>query len=130
MLNDFDFGTLKNNVKAIEGYCLSLMPNVRKTIKVKFGETTIRRGNYGMPCREQEFEFVLSPTDLWGFSGCLRYDFEKDPDSSSAVYVYGRGFGEKYMMSLVRYWPYIKQRIHSEISAQQRELDAIHSFVL
>ena len=130
MLNKEEFEALKNNTHQIEGYLRSLMPEIRETIKVEFGDIVTRRGAYGCPVREREFCIVIDREHLVGRSGGLTYSFTDQISSSYYTYVYGKGYGSEFMLQLIRDWPLVKARINSAISTQRAKYNSIHSFIL
>lgn len=125
---------LKSNTKQIEKYLRTLMPNIRESIKVEFGPMTTRRGNYGFPVREREFELYVGNKSLFGASGGLRYDFEYNPaeyHSSGLIDLYqNRGFGASYMDALCTEWQTIKSHILYEYEKQQQIAQRINNFKL
>lgn len=122
---------LKDNTRQIEAYLRTLMPQFRETVTVEFGDTTTRRGMYGMPVRETEYELHVGKTCLCGHSGGLKYEFsEKDVDRSYAVSVYSNGFGTGYMSKLTRDWRTIKSKLLNALDKQTAETARLRSFAL
>ena len=131
VLNKEDFAALQGNVRQIENYLRSLMPEVQDTIVVKFGNMVRRNAGYGCMVSESKYELFLEKDTLIGGSGCLRYVFNPDEaDVSGCVCVYSRGFGEEFMQNLIRHWPKIKHDINLALDCQQRKLDGIRNFKL
>jgi len=131
---DAEFEQLKINTKQIEEYLHTLMPNIRESIKVEFGPMTTRRGYYGMPVREREYEIYVGNKSLFGASGGLRYDFEYEADgyhSCGLIDLYrNRGFGAPYMAALCSEWQTIKSHILYEYGKQQEISRRINGFKL
>lgn len=121
---------LKENTKQVEGYLRQLMPQFRNTVTVTFGDTTTRRGMYGMPVREPEFELHVGNKTLCGHAGGLKYEFTDVATDSTATPVYGPGFGTNYMAKLTRDWPTIKYRLLYELDKQTAEIARLKKFVL
>ena len=155
-LNKEDFAILQGNVRQIENYLRSLMPEIQETIIVRFGDMvtsgcglhlpeskytlfvgvdfgdTVRRdAGYGLRVPEIEYRLLLGKDTLLGRQGFLTYEFTSDgKETSSSVSVYSRGHGEQFMQKLVRDWPKIKEKILTILGGQQRKLDEIRNFKL
>ena len=130
-LNKEDFAILQENVHQIENYLRSLMPGIQENITVGFGDMVRRDAGYGLCKPEIEYNLFLRKDMLLGGSGCLRYEFVPNKETSTGcVSVYSRGHGEEFMQKLVLNWPKIKEKIQVIIGAQQNKLDKIRNFTL
>lgn len=124
--------TLKENTRQIEQYIRRLMPDLRDSIHIEFGNTVTRRGYYGFPVREREFVLYISKDNLSGGSGGLSIRFTPPTyHTDGVVDMYNdRGFGVPFMASLCENWQKIKSEIHSAIRQQSASVDSIKHFVL
>lgn len=129
---DEELAVLRENTKQIENYLRSLAPRLRETVHVEFGDTVTRRGSYGMPVREKEFELYVGKNDIFGGSGGLRYSFEPlEEYRCGLIDLYkDRGFGGKYMAALCGNWRSIKGEIANQIANQISKVASIHNFTL
>lgn len=119
---------LKANVQQIEYYLRRLMPEIRKTIHIEFGDIAIRRGDYGCAVREIEYDLMVGHNDIWGRKGCLTINFSgKSSDRSAPIYSL---HGADYMVKLCRDWKVIKWKILGEIDKQKSELEQLKNFEL
>lgn len=124
-----EYEMLKSNTKAIENYLRSLMPNLRDTIRVTFGEMTTR-GRYG-EIREPYYELVIKKDYLIGWAGFLKFEFsESAVDWSGGTSVYSKGSGSNFMASLINEWQIIKREILDSIQQQEAYVSAIKNFKL
>lgn len=129
---DEEIWTLRENTKQIEGYLRGLMPRIRESIHIEFGDTVVRRGDYGRRVYEKEFDLWVSADSITGGSSGLRYSFvpgERHSDGWVDLYN-SKGYGPKFMAALCGDWQTIKWSIHSAISTQEAKAAKIHSFVL
>lgn len=130
-LNKEDFAILQENVRQIENYLRSLMPEIMESFGVDFGDTVRRDAGYGLRVPEIEYRLILGKDTLLGRQGFLTYEFTSNKKGTSdSVSVYSRGFGEQFMQKLVRDWPKIKEKILTTLGTQQRKLDEIRNFKL
>lgn len=129
---DEELAILRENTKQIEGYLRNLMPRLRESIHIEFGDTVVRRGDYGCRAYEKEFDLWVSKNDIFGGSGGLRYSFEPvEGYHCGLIEIYkDRGFGGKYMASLCNNWQSVKWNINQAIGRQEAKVANIHSFVL
>jgi len=117
-----EYEMLKSNTKAIENYLRSLMPNLRDTIRITFGEMATR-GRY--------YELVIDKDDLIGWAGLLKFEFsESAVDWSGGTSVYSKGSGSNFMAGLINEWPIIKREILDSIQQQEAYVSAIKNFKL
>lgn len=121
---------MKANTKQIIGYLETLRPRLRETVTITFGDTAVRRGDYGFPVREPEFEIHVGMKCMCGHSGGLRIDFSGEERSSYAVSIYSSGFGVEYMAKLIRDWHMIKSKLISAIDRQEEDVLSLHNFSL
>lgn len=123
---------LRENTKQIEQYIRRLMPDLRDSIHIQFGGIVTRRGWYGFPVREKEFDLHISKENLCGGSGGLSIRFTPpDYHSDGVVDLYNdRGFGVPFMAALCDNWQDIKREIALAISKQTVSVDKIKHFVL
>lgn len=131
-LNKEDFAILQGNVRQIENYLRSLMPEIVESFGVGFGNTVVGYDEgSGSRVLETEYRLILGKDTLLGRQGFLTYEFIPDEVKvTGCVNVYSRGNGEKLMQSLVLDWPKIKDKIQVIIGAQQNKLDKIRNFTL
>lgn len=130
-LNKEDFAALQESVRQIENYLRSLMPGIQENITVGFGDMVRRNTGYGWCKPEIEYNLFLRKDTLLGGSGCLRYEFVPNKETSTGrVSVYSRGHGEEFMQSLVRHWPEIKYDINLALDYQRSNLNKIRNFEL
>lgn len=129
---DEELAVLRENTKQIENYLRSLAPRLRETVHVEFGETVTRRGSYGMPVREKEFDLWVSSKDIFGGSGGLRYWFETPTHySDGIIYLYKNKYnGTKFMAALCNEWPWIKRRVLDAVATQESKVAGIRNFTL
>lgn len=123
-LNKEDFAILQGNVRQIENYLRSLMPEIVKSFSVGFGPDV-----YHMS--ESQYRLFVEKDTLSGAEGSLSYEFIPDEVKvTGCENVYSRGHGEEFMQKLVLNWPKIKEKIQVIIGAQQNKLDKIRNFTL
>lgn len=116
---------LKTNTKQIEEYLRGLIPNVRENISVPFGKI-VTRGRYG-EVREPNFELIVTKDGVWGWAGCLRYEFDESKVRNGRTYVYAH---PDYMEELTANWFNIKCHINTAIQQQESRISAIKNFQL
>lgn len=122
ILNKEDFAILQEDVRQIENYLRSLMPEIVESFSVGFGLSY-------MP--ETQYRLFVEKDTLSGTEGSLSYEFIPDEVKvTGCVNVYSRGHGERFMQSLVLNWPKIKEKIQVIIGAQQSKLNKIRNFKL
>ena len=122
ILNKEDFAILQEDVRQIENYLRSLMPEIVESFSVGFGLSY-------MP--ETQYRLFVEKDTLSGTEGSLSYEFIPDEVKvTGCVNVYSRGHGEKFMQSLVRHWPEIKYEINLALDYQQSKLNKIRNFKL
>lgn len=131
---DEEVAVLKENTKQIEQYIRRLIPSLRESIHIEFGNIVDRRGCYGLRVWEKQFELHISSSGIVGGSGGLRYDFdrkERPYHTDGIIDLYNdRGFGVEYMASLCENWQGIKREINNAVSKQAATADKIKNFVL
>lgn len=132
VFTDEELAILRENTKQIEGYLRNMMPRIRESIHIEFGDIVTRRGAYGSRVYEKEFDMWISKNDVFGGSGGLRYSFEPvEGYSCGMIDLYkDRGLGGKYMAALCNNWRSVKYEISQEIGKQEAKVANIHSFVL
>lgn len=128
---------LRENCKAVENWIReNIVPGVRESIKLEFGGITTRRGAYGFPVREREYEIGVTKDGVWGGSGGLsmRFADEKNYDGykgSGTIFLYSdRGFAAPYIAALLQEWPRIKRELLFAVRQQESSVAAIRNFVL
>ena len=127
-LNKEDFAILQGNVRQIENYLRSLMPEIVESFSVGFGDM-VRRDACYMP--EIEYRLFVGKDTLSGAEGLLTYEFIPDEVKvTGCTNVYSRGHGEQFMQKLVLNWPKIKEKILTILGGQQNKLDEIRNFKL
>ena len=127
-LNKEDFAILQGNVRQIENYLRSLMPEIVESFSVGFGDM-VRRDACYMP--EIEYRLFVGKDTLSGAEGLLTYEFIPDEVKvTGCTNMYSRGHGEEFMQKLVLDWPKIKEKIQVILGAQQNKLDKIRNFTL
>lgn len=131
-LNKENFAILQGNVRQIENYLRSRMPEIVGSFGVGFGNTVVRYDEgSGSRVLETEYRLILGKDALLGRQGFLIYTFApEEVKVTGCVSVYSRGHGEKFMQSLVRQWPKIKYEINLALDYQQSKLNKIRNFKL
>ena len=128
-LNKEDFAILQGNVRQIENYLRSLMPEIQETIIVRFGDMVT--SGCGLHLPESKYTLFVGKDTLSGAEGFLTYEFISDEVRTSyRTNVYSRGHGEEFMQELVLHWPKIKEKILTILGGQQNKLDEIRNFKL
>lgn len=129
-----EFEQLKINTKQIEQYLHTLMPNIRESITVEFGGFTERRGPYGMPVREREYELHVGKEKITGGQGGLTLHFVPSPTFKGLtgyIELYeSKGYGAQFMAALCNEWQTIKSRILYEYGKQRQTVQSIRNFKL
>lgn len=130
-LNQEDFAILQGNVRQIENYLRSLMPEIVEPFSVGFGSMVFRDAGCGSSMPEVEYRLFIGRDTLSGAEGFLTYEFIPDEVKvTGCIDVYSRGHGEQFMQKLVLDWPKIKEKIQVIIGGQQNKLDKIRNFKL
>lgn len=128
---------LRENCKAVENWIReNIIPRIRETVHLEFGGITTRRGDYGRPVREREYEIGVTKDDVWGGIGGLSMRFADEKTykgfkGSATIFLYSdKGFAAPYIAALLQEWPHIKQELLSAVRQQESSVAAIRNFVL